>query len=72
MTVLTEKTLHGAQDTLRKLINLTGDAHAEMCDKGLTEQRDLMREVQAHLLFAEAKAGGISLPGDIQPKSGGK
>lgn len=74
MTVLTQANLDASQDGLRKLIDMTGAAHAECCKLGLTAQRDKLRKVQAHLMMAEAEAGDLSIPADegqIGTRSGG-
>mgnify|MGYP003641956994 CR=1 FL=1 len=75
MTVLTQDILDASQKRLRKLINTTGEAHAECCDRGLTSERDKLRKVQAHLMMAEAEAGNIVIPadgGEISTRSGDK
>lgn len=75
MTVLTQSNLDFSQQTLRKLINLTGEAHGECCERGLTAERDKLRKVQAYLMMAEAEAGDLSIPADegqISTRSGGK
>ena len=74
MTVLTQKNLDASQDGLRKLIDMTGAAHAECCELGLTAERDKLRKVQAYLMMAEAEAGDLTIPtddGTIGTRSGG-
>jgi hypothetical protein len=74
MSVLTQANLDASQKGLRDLINMTGAAHAECCERGLTAERDKLRKVQAHLMMAEAEAGDLSIAADegvISTRGGG-
>lgn len=72
MTILTQRKLDKAQDTLERLIELTEDARVECCNADLTEQRDRLDRVGAYLRMARAEAGPLTLPGGVTTRSGGE
>lgn len=73
MQRLTQANLNRWHKALDQIIQETGKAVVECCKSNETEARDRLTRVQAHLLFARAEAGGLSINGgEIKPLSGEK
>ncbi len=68
---LTQENLDRAHKKLDALIEITDRAKVAACNAGLTEARDRLERVGAHLRFARAEAGGLDV-GGVQPRSGDK
>ena len=71
-TLLTQDILDKAHKSLDRLIALSENARIEACNSGLTDLRDKLERVGAHLRLARAEAGSLDLGGGIQPRSGAK
>jgi hypothetical protein len=73
MRRLTQENLNRWHKKLDQIIAETEKAVTECCLENETEARDKLTRVQAHLLFARAEAGGLSIRGgEIKPLSGEK